>query len=172
MTGNLVKLFASPQALPALVWLFFASILFFPDAYDVFGAALVTYCLVVIIIARPRIFKELDWIFLCSLFCYPLLMLPSAFAKGADYSYFDYPIRALLFIPIVMGLRTKADPLLTSKGFFLGGSLGGLGGACFSAYSLLMHPWVRGWRSDYQSNSFWSNCSGTFTHCLCIHFPI
>ena len=143
MTGNLVKLFASPQALPALVWLFFASILFFPDAYDVFGAALVTYCLVVIIIARPRIFKELDWIFLCSLFCYALLMLPSAFAKGADYSYFDYPIRALLFIPIVMGLRTKADPLLTSKGFFLGGSVGGLGGACFSAYSLLMHPGVR-----------------------------
>ena len=42
-----------------------------------------------------------------------------------------------------MGLRTKADPLLVSRGFFLGGSVGGLGGACFSAYSLLSHPGVR-----------------------------
>jgi O-antigen ligase len=62
---------------------------------------------------------------------------------GADYSFFDYPVRVLLFIPVVMGLRTKANPLLVSRGFFLGGSFGCLGGACFSAYSLLHHPGVR-----------------------------
>jgi O-antigen ligase len=143
VTGKLARLLSAPQALPALVFLFFASILFLPDAYDVFGALLVAWCLAAIFIARPRVFNGLDWMFVGSLFCYPLLMLPSAFAMGANYSYFDYPIRVLLFIPIVMGLRTKADPLLVSRGFFLGGSVGGLGGACFSAYSLLSHPGVR-----------------------------
>jgi len=43
----------------------------------------------------------------------------------------------------VMGLRTKADPLLVSRGFFLGGSFGCLGGACFAAYTLLLDPGVR-----------------------------
>jgi O-antigen ligase len=42
-----------------------------------------------------------------------------------------------------MALRTKADPGLVSRGFFLGGSVGGLAAACFSAYSLLLHPGVR-----------------------------
>uniref|UniRef100_UPI0040499046 hypothetical protein n=1 Tax=Cyanobium sp. TaxID=2164130 RepID=UPI0040499046 len=123
--------------------MFFSTIIFLPDAYDVFGAALVVYCLVATVIVRPRIFYELDWIFVGLLFCYPLLMLPSALVMGADYSFFDYPVRVLLFIPVVMGLRTKADPLLVSRGFFLGGSFGCLGGACFAAYSLLHHPGVR-----------------------------
>ena len=70
-------------------------------------------------------------------------MLPSALVMGGDFGYFDYPIRTLLFIPIVMGLRTKSNPLLVSRYYFLGGSFGCLGGACFSAYSLLHHPGVR-----------------------------
>jgi O-antigen ligase len=70
-------------------------------------------------------------------------MLPSAFVMGADYSFFDYPVRVLLFIPVVMGLRTKADPLLVSRGFFLGGSFGCLGGAFFSAYMLFFNPGFR-----------------------------
>ena len=81
--------------------------------------------------------------FMGLLFCYPLLMLPSALVMGGDFSYFDYPIRTLLFIPIVMGLRTKSNPLLVSRYYFLGGSFGCLGGGCFSAYSLLHHPGVR-----------------------------
>jgi O-antigen ligase len=123
--------------------LFFSSIIFLPDAYDVFGAGLVVYCLVASAIVRPRIFNGLDWIFVGLLICYPLLMLPSALVMGADYSFFDYPVRVLLFIPVVMGLRTKADPLLVSRGFFLGGSFGCLGGACFAAYTLLLDPGVR-----------------------------
>ena len=143
MTGKFIRLLSAPRTAPVLIWLFFASIIFLPDAYDVFGAALVVYCLVASVIVRPRIFYEVDWIFMGLLFCYPLLMLPSALVMGADYSFFDYPVRVLLFIPVVMGLRTKANPLLVSRGFFLGGSFGCLGGACFSAYSLLHHPGVR-----------------------------
>jgi len=141
--GELVRLFSAQQTPPVLVWLFFASIIFLPDAYDVFGAALVVYCLIASVIVRPRIFNGLDWIFFGLLFCYPLLMLPSALVMGADFSFFDYPVRVLLFIPVVMGLRTKADPLLVSRGFFLGGSFGCLGGACFSAYMLFFNPGER-----------------------------
>ena len=143
MAGKLIRLLSASQSLPLLVCLFFSTIIFLPDAYDVFGAALVVYCLVATVIVRPRIFYELDWIFVGLLFCYPLLMLPSALVMGADYSFFDYPVRVLLFIPVVMGLRTKADPLLVSRGFFLGGSFGCLGGACFAAYTLLLDPGVR-----------------------------
>ena len=143
VTGKFARLLSAPKTPSVLVWLFFASILFLPGAYGVFGAALVAYCLGASVFVRPRIFKGLDWIFVGLLFCYPLLMLPSAFVMGARYSFFDYPVRALLFIPVVMGLRTSADPLLVSRGIFLGGSFGCLGGACFSAYSLLLHPGVR-----------------------------
>ena len=143
MTGKLIRLLSAPQSLPILVCLFFSSIIFLPEAYDVFGAGLVVYCLVASAIMWPRIFNELDRIFVGLLFCYPLLMLPSALVMGADYSFFDYPVRVLLFIPVVMGLRTKADPLLVSRGFFLGGSFGCLGGACFAAYTLLLDPGVR-----------------------------
>jgi len=136
-------LLSAHQVLPALVWLFFATILFLPDAYGVFGAVLVAYCLAVIVSVRPRILEEQDWVFVALLLCYPLLMLPSAFVMGADYSFFDYPVRFLLFIPIVMGLRTKSDPQLVARGFFLGGSVGCLGSACFSIYSFLLHPGVR-----------------------------
>ena len=117
MTGKLIRLLSASQSLPLLVCLFFSTIIFLPDAYDVFGAALVVYCLALIVFVRPRIFKKLDWIFVGLLFCYPLLMLPSALVMGADYSFFDYPVRVLLFIPVVMGLRTKADPLLVSRQF-------------------------------------------------------
>jgi len=70
-------------------------------------------------------------------------MLPSALVKGSDFSFFDYPVRALLFVPVVLGLRARADHLLLSRGFFLGASAGGLGAACFSLYSLLLYPGVR-----------------------------
>ena len=101
VTGKLARLLSAPQTPSVLVWLFFASILFLPGAYGVFGAALVAYCLGASVFVRPRIFKGLDWIFVGLLFCYPLLLLPSAFVMGARYSFFDYPVRALLFIPVV-----------------------------------------------------------------------
>jgi O-antigen ligase len=70
-------------------------------------------------------------------------MLPSVLVKGGNLSFFDYPARALLFVPVVLGLRARADRLSISRGFFLGASAGGLGGACFSLYSLLLYPGAR-----------------------------
>jgi O-antigen ligase len=62
---------------------------------------------------------------------------------GAKIGYFYPTIRAFLFIPFVIGLRATGNQLLVSRGFFLGGSAGGLAAAFFSGYSLLMHPGVR-----------------------------
>jgi len=126
-----------------LVWLFYATILLLPDAHDVFGAFLVVGCLLATLLFRPFKFNRSDVVLACLLLAYPVSMLPSAFVKGADFSFFDYPVRALLFVPVVLGLRARADHLLLSRGFFLGASAGGLGAACFSLYSLLLYPGAR-----------------------------
>ena len=134
---------SSPQLFPLLVWLFYATILLLPDAHDVFGAFLVVGCLLATLLFRPFQFNRSDVVLACLLLAYPFSMLPSALVKGANFSFFDYPVRALLFVPVVLGLRARADPLLLSRGFFLGASAGGLGAACFSLYSLLLYPGVR-----------------------------
>jgi len=137
------RLLSSPQLFPLLVWLFYATILWLPDAHDIFGALLIVGCFLATLFFRPFQFNRSDVVLACLLFAYPILMLPSALVKGADFSFFDYPFRALLFIPVVLGLRARADRLLISRGFFLGASAGGLGAACFSLYSLLLYPGVR-----------------------------
>lgn len=137
------RLLFSPQLFPLLVWLFYATILLLPDAHDVFGAFLIVGCLLATLFFRPFQFNRSEVVLACLLFAYPVLMLPSAFVKGANFSFFDYPVRALLFVPVVLGLRARAERLLISRGFFLGASAGGLGAACFSLYSLLLYPGVR-----------------------------
>ena len=134
---------SSPQLFPLLVWLFYATILLLPDAHDVFGVFLVVGCLLATLLFRPFQFNRADVVLACLLLAYPVSMLPSALVKGADFSFFDYPLRALLFVPVVLGLRARADHLLLSRGFFLGASAGGLGSACFSLFSLLLYPGVR-----------------------------
>jgi len=137
------RLLSSPQLFPLLVWLFYATILLLPDAHDLFGAFLVVGCLLATLLFRPFQFNRSDVVLACLLLAYPVSMLPSALVKGSDFSFFDYPVRALLFVPVVLGLRARADHLLLSRGFFLGASAGGLGAACFSLYSLLLYPGVR-----------------------------
>ena len=137
------RLLSSPQLFPLLVWLFYATILLLPDAHDLFGAFLVVGCLLATLLFRPFQFNRSDVVLACLLLAYPVSMLPSALVKGADFSFFDYPVRALLFVPVVLGLRARADHLLLSRGFFLGASAGGLGAACFSLFSLLLYPGVR-----------------------------
>ncbi len=134
---------SSRQLFPLLVWLFYATILLLPDAFHVFGGLLVAGCLAAMFLARPFRFDRSDVVLACLLVAYPILMLPSALVKGGNISFFDYPARALLFVPVVLGLRARADHLLLSRGFFLGASAGGLGAACFSLYSLLLYPGVR-----------------------------
>ncbi len=137
------RLLSSPQLFPLLVWLFYATILLLPDALDIFGALLVVGCLLATLLFRPFQYHRSDVLLACLLFAYPIFMLPSALVKGADFSFFDYPARALLFVPVLLGLRARADHLLLSRGFFLGASAGGLGAACFSLYSLLLYPGAR-----------------------------
>ena len=137
------RLLSSPQLFPLLVWLFYATILLLPDAHDVFGAFLVVGCLLATLLFRPFQFNRSDVVLACLLLAYPVSMLPSALVKGADFSFFDYPVRALLFVPVVLGLRARADHLLASRGLFLGASAGGLGAACFSLFSLWLNPGVR-----------------------------
>ena len=137
------RLLSSPQLFPLLVWLFYATILLLPDAHDVFGAFLVVGCLLATLLFRPFQYNRSDVVLACLLLAYPVSMLPSALVKGANSSFFDYPFRALLFVPVVLGLRARADHLLISRGFFLGASAGGLGAACFSLFSLWLNPGVR-----------------------------
>ena len=131
------------QLFPLLVWLFYATILLLPDAFHVFGGLLVAGCLAAMFFARPFRFDRSDVVLACLLVAYPILMLPSALVKGGNISFFDYPARALLFVPVVLGLRARADHYTISRGFFLGASAGGLGSAFFSLYSLWLTPGAR-----------------------------
>ena len=140
---DLQRLASKGLVLPILVWAFYASILFLPGACNIFGPALVFYCLATILLVRPLIFVDADRLLTVLLLAYPASMLPSALVMGAKIGYFYPTIRAFLFIPFVMGLRATGNQLLVSRGFFLGGSAGGLAAAFFSGYSLLMHPGVR-----------------------------
>ena len=140
---NLQRLASKSPVLPMLVWAFYASILLLPGAYNIFGPALIFYCLATIIFVRPLIFIDIDRLLTVLLLAYPVSMFPSALVMGAKIGYFYPTIRAFLFIPFVIGLRATGNQLLVSRGFFLGGSAGGLAAAFFSGYSLLMHPGVR-----------------------------
>ncbi len=134
---------SSRQLLPLLVCLFYATILLLPAAFHVFGGLLIAGCLAAMFLFRPVRFDRSDAVLACLLFAYPVLMLPSALVKGANFSFFDYPARALLFVPVVLGLRARTDPFMISRVFFLGASAGGLGAAFFSFYSLWLFPGSR-----------------------------
>jgi len=125
---------------PVLVFGFFALILFVPGSYGVFGAALVVLSIAVIAFVRPIVFSDLDRRFAFFLALYPLSLVPSLAVKGGAWHYFDYPIRCLLFIPLIWGLRshvTVAARLSIEKAVFLGASVGGLVAGLFSFKGLL-----------------------------------
>ena len=129
--------FQARFAFPVLVFGFYSLILLVPDAYDVFGAALVIVSIAVIALIRPRLFSDLDRWFAFFLALYPLSFLPSLVAMGGIFRYLDYPIRCLLFIPLIMGLRGYADHKAFEKSLFLGASAGGIGAGLFSLKGLL-----------------------------------
>jgi len=125
---------------PVLVFGFFALILFVPGSYGVFGAALVVLSIAVIAFVRPIVFSDLDRRFAFFLALYPLSLVPSLAVKGGAWHYFDYPIRCLLFIPLILGLRSYvavAARLYFDKAVFLGASVGGLVAGLFSFKGLL-----------------------------------
>lgn len=82
----------------------------------------------------------LDHAFTGLLAIFPLLMVPSLLVNGSSLDYFDYPIRALLYIPLIIGLRSYAEPRVFEDFLFRGVSTGGLFAAMLSAHSLVLAP--------------------------------
>ena len=123
---------------PALIFGFYALILVAPDSYEVFAAALVLLALAVIVFVRPRLVCGLDLWFVGFLALYPFSLLPSFAVRGGVFDYLDYPIRCLLCIPLVVGLRVHSAREWVEKSLFMGASVGGIGAGLFSLKSLLL----------------------------------
>jgi len=126
---------------PVLVFGFLALILLVPDAYDVFGAGLVVLSIAVIAFVRPIVFPRLDRRFAFFLALYPLSLVPSLAVKGGVWHFFDYPMRCLLFIPLILGMRsymTSEARKSFENAVFLGASSGGLAAGLFSLKGLLI----------------------------------
>jgi O-antigen ligase len=119
---------------------FYATILVFRNAYSIFAGTLVALC--VWCIARNRSLEATrqDRIFAILLTAFPLSMAPSVIFVGGDWSAFDYPVRALIFIPLIAGLRCSKE--LTKLEFYIysGGATGGIGAAIFTAISMFFNP--------------------------------
>ena len=126
---------------PVLAFGFYALILLILDAFGAFAAALVVLSIGVIAFERPRVFPCLDRWFAFFLALYPLSLVPSLAVKGGLWHYFDYPMRCLLFIPLIMGLRshlTAVSRKTFEKAVFLGASTGGLAAGVFSLKGLFL----------------------------------
>jgi len=126
---------------PVLAFGFYALILLILDAFGAFAAALVVLSIGVIAFERPRVFPCLDRWFAFFLALYPLSLVPSLAVKGGMWHYFDYPMRCLLFIPLIMGLRshlTAVSRKTFEKALFLGASTGGLAAGVFSLKGLFL----------------------------------
>lgn len=120
-----IRLFIS---YPAMVFAFYALILLVPDALAAFGAVFVLLSIYGIACARRRLFNRSDCSFAFCLLLYPLSLIPSLVVKGGAWSYFDYPVRCLFFVSLVLGLRSGLDNDTREsfkKAFFMGTSLGG-----------------------------------------------
>ena len=127
-----------PTSFSVLVFGFYAVILLIPDSYDVFGALLVLLSIVVAAVVRPRLFPLVDRKFSFLLALYPLSLLPSFVLKGGHFDFLDYPIRCLLVVPLLVGLRTYSDRFSFEKACFFGASLGGIAAGIFSLKGLLI----------------------------------
>lgn len=130
----------NPRFFYFTIFAFYATILVFRNAYSIFAGTLVALC--VWCIARNRSLEAArpDRIFAILLTAFPLSMTPSAIFMGGDWSYFDYPVRALIFIPLIAGLRCSKE--LTKLEFYIysGGATGGIGAAIFTAISMFFNP--------------------------------
>lgn len=122
---------------------FYALILFIPDAYDLFAAILVVLSIFWVACKRPYGVLREDFFFACFLAAFPLLMVPSLLVKGGEWRYFDYTIRALLFVPLIVGLRSFAEAARFEFYIYYGAATGGLAAAAFSLLSIMLHPAYR-----------------------------
>ena len=121
-----------PFYFSVLVFGFYSLILWIPDSYDLFGALLVLVSIAVVVLVRPRVFPEVDRKFSFLLALYPLSLLPSFVLRDGNFDFLDYPIRCLLVLPLLVGLRTYSDRISFEKAFFYGASTGGIAAGLFS----------------------------------------
>jgi O-antigen ligase len=122
------------------VFAFYAFLLLVKDSFGLFAVGLVGMSVVAVLEQRPWRLLPLDRVFAWLLAAFPLLMLPSFLVNAGSLRYFDYPIRALLFVPLIIGLRSYAEPKTFEAFLFRGASTGGLFAAVFSAGSLILFP--------------------------------
>ena len=138
MGGFLAKLHPIIIRFALLEWsvfAFYSSILLVKNSFGLFAGVLVCLSLVAVLGRWPLRLLPLDHVFTGLLAIFPLLMVPSLLVNGGSLDYFDYPIRALLYIPLIIGLRSYATPRIFEDFLFRGVSTGGLFAAIFSVYS-------------------------------------
>ena len=129
--------FFHPFAFSVAVFGFYSVLLFLPGGYSVFAVLLVGLSLFALLFVRPLSFSVQDRFFALALALYPISMIPSLLVKGGTWDFFDYPIRALLFIPLIVGLRSFADRKSFESSFFCGSILGGIAAGFFSLNAVL-----------------------------------
>ena len=143
MGGFLAKLHPIIIRFALLEWsvfAFYSSILLVKNSFGLFAGVLVSLSLVAVLGRWPWQVLPLDHVFTGLLAIFPLLMVPSLLVNGGSLDYFDYPIRALLYIPLIIGLRSYAEPRVFEDFLFRGVGTGGLFAAMFSAHSLILAP--------------------------------
>lgn len=122
---------------------FYAFLLAIPSSYNLFGAAAASLSVVSIVASRRLYFLPLDGLLAALIAAFPLSMIPSLVANGGSWSYFDYPLRALVFIPLILGLRKLSDAEQLESFLYIGAGTGGLFAGIFSATSLALNHAVR-----------------------------
>jgi O-antigen ligase len=136
--GSLKRM--NPRLIYFTAFGFFATLLVFRNAYSIFAGTLVAGCIWCIARHRSLEATRQDRIFAILLTAFPLSMAPSAIFMGGDWSAFDYPLRALIFVLLIAGLRSTKE--LTKLEFYIysGGATGGIGAAIFTAISMFLEP--------------------------------
>jgi O-antigen ligase len=121
-----------------LVFCFYSFLLVLPGGYSLFAVLLGTFAIAVLLFFRPLAFLGSDRLFALFLALYPLLMIPSLLFKGGTWGFFDYPVRALLFIPLIIALRSLANAGEFQRALLLGCNVGGILSALFCLKLVLL----------------------------------
>jgi O-antigen ligase len=133
-----LKLF-QPFTFSVAVFGFYSVVLLVPGGYSLFAALLIGLSLLTLLFVRPLCFSLQDRWFALALVLYPILMIPSLIVKGGVWDFFDYPVRAFLVIPLIVGLRSFADRKSFESSFFYGSCLGGIAAGLFSLNAIFLH---------------------------------
>jgi len=123
---------------PFLVFCFYCFLLILPGGCSLFAVLLGTLSIAVLLFLRPLVFPDSDRLFALFLALYPFLMIPSLLFKGGTWDFFDYPVRALLFIPIIIALRSLANAGEFQRALVLGCNVGGFLAALFCLKRVLL----------------------------------